>query len=118
MKFLTNLFTRREARAAITTVALMGLSTALSAGTPQALATAVGTNGNGWLLWALRIVGGLMSVGGLLAAVAGFTGSEEGYGKVVKVGVGLLLLAIGGYMLTSAPTLITTLGLDKMFSAV
>ena len=117
MNTLTNLFSRREVRVGLMLALAFCLTSTLSA-TPQALATAVGTNGNGWLLWSLRIVGGMMAIGGLLAAVSGFTGSEEGYGKVVKVGVGLLLLAIGGYTLTSAPTLITTLGLQNMFSAV
>jgi hypothetical protein len=117
MKSLTTLLKRREIRMAFAMLLAFGLSSTLSA-TPQALATAVGTNGGGWLLWALRIVGGMMAIGGILAAVSGFTGTEEGYGKVVKVGVGLLLLAIGGYTLTSAPALITTLGLANMFSAV
>jgi len=117
MKTLRNLLKSRETRMVIAMLLAFGITSTLSA-TPQALATAVGTGGNGWLLWALRIVGGFMALGGLLAAVSGFTGTEEGYGKVVKVGVGLLLLAIGGYMLTSAATLITTLGLNNMFSAV
>jgi len=117
MKSLTNLLSRRDVRMGLMMALVFTLTSTLSA-TPQALATAVGTNGNGWLLWSLRIVGGMMAIGGILAAVSGFTGSEEGYGKVVKVGVGLLLLAIGGYTLTSAPTLITTLGLQNMFSAV
>lgn len=117
MKSFTNLLKRRETKMVLAMLLAFGITSTLSA-TPQALAAAVGTNGNGWMLWALRIVGGFMALGGLLAAVSGFTGNEEGYGKVVEVGVGLLLLAIGGYMLTSAATLITTLGLNNMFSAV
>lgn len=95
--------------AAATLSAQTGLSTTLSG--------AVAADGNGWLLWIIRIVGGFMVLGGLLASISGFNGNEEGYGKVTKVGGGVLLLLIGGYMVGQAATLITKLGLNNMFSA-
>jgi len=113
---LRALVQRTDVRVALL-VLLSAAVNSLSA-SPQALATALGTNGQGWLLWALRIMGGLMAIGGIVSSVDGFTGTEEGYRKVTKVGGGLLLLAIGGYCLGNAATLITTLHLDQMFSAV
>jgi len=107
---------RREVRMSLVLLMCLAATSTLSAD-PVALASSLSANGLGWLRWALRIIGGLMAVGGIVASVDGFTGNEEGYRKTVKVGAGLMLVAIGGYILGNAPQLITDLGLGNMFSA-
>lgn len=107
---------RREVRSAAVFVLCLAATSSLSAD-PVALASSLSANGLGWLRWALRIIGGLMAIGGIVASVDGFTGNEEGYRKTVKVGAGLMLVAIGGYVLGNAGQLITDLGLANMFSA-
>ena len=50
--------------------------------------------------------------------IGGFTGHEEGYHKVVKVGGGILLMGGGVYILMHSDTLYTTLHLDNLFNNI
>lgn len=121
MKNLHAMVRRLSMRSDVRTLAVLAFSTAANtlSANPSALATALGTNGTAWLTWALRLLGGLMAIGGIVAAVDGFTGNEEGYKKTTKVGGGLILVAMGGYLLgpSGASNIIQALNLNNMFSA-
>lgn len=119
MNKLVNLINRREVRLGAMVLAFAGIMMAAPANNPaaQTLATNLQGEGQAWIYWALRIVAGMMAVGGLLALISGFTGNEEGYGKAVKVGSGILLMAIGVYVLLNTGTVYGILHLENVFSA-
>jgi len=113
---------RREVRLAAMALCFAVATTTVMAGgaanpAAQTLAVNLQTEGQPWIYWTLRIVAGMMAVGGLLALVSGFTGNEEGYGKAAKVGVGLLLMTIGVYVLINTATVYGILHLDQLFTA-
>lgn len=91
--------------------------TALSAQTAETLASNLQTEGQAWIYWVMRIIGGFMALGGLWALIKGMDDSAEGLGKATKVGGGLLLMLIGVYILANTASLYTTLNLAKLFSA-
>ena len=57
-----------------------------------------------------------MAIGGLLQLIGGFTGNEEGYHKVAKVGGGILLMSCGVYVLMHTDVMYSTFHLDALFT--
>lgn len=117
---IVNLLNHRAVRTGALMLASAGLglmATTTNNPAAQTLASNLQGEGQAWIYWALRIVAGMMAVGGLLALISGFTGNEEGYGKAVKVGSGILLMAIGVYVLINTATVYGILHLDAVFSA-
>ena len=108
---------RRQVRLCIAYLCFIAAtSAAWCQSTAATLAGNLQTEGQPWIYWSLRIVGGMMAIGGLLQLVGGFTGNEEGYHKVVKVGGGILLMSIGVYVIAHTDTLYTTLNLGNLFT--
>lgn len=116
---IASCLSRREVRLAAVFMILAMASTTLNATTTTAgtLAASLAGEGNAWIRWSLRIIGGLMSIGGLMQLIGGFTGHDEGYHKVVKCGGGILLMGAGVYILGNVADVIQALSLDQLFSA-
>ena len=108
---ISNGLRRPEVRVA--TLMLICAAFSFAQGTPQVLATAVGTTAKPWVYWLIRIVAAALSGGGAWSTITGLNGNEDGLMKFLKVFGGLIMMGVGIYSLGDPGTIYTTLNLDK-----
>jgi hypothetical protein len=93
-----NLGMRRLLR--FTLVAILGLFgvTASADDAGSVFESTLSSSGAGRILdRGMRVFGGFLVIGGIAMTINGFTGRDEGYEKAVKIGIGVLALALGMY---------------------
>ena len=108
-------------RAVLLLVLFLGLSAIASAqgtdGGASSVSTALGSSTNGYITLGIKIFGGLLTLGGFVVAFNGFTGREEGFDKVFKIGTGLLGIGLGVLCIGQTPALMSWLSLTSVFAA-
>lgn len=107
-------FSNKEVQRTLLVFALFTVCMTASADA-TAIAGQMKTRATPWIILGLRIFGGCLSISGLVVSILGFVGRDEGFDKVTKIGVGILMIAIGVYMLASPDSIMTNLSLDKLF---
>ncbi len=118
-KAYVTLMTDSRARRAAMIAAVLLLSTVTATaggGGATAIAGQLQTTANPYINLGIRLFGGLCGIGGLVVGFNGITGNEEGYQKVVKIGTGLIGIALGVVCIAQTTTIRTMLNLDTMFS--
>lgn len=124
MKFLTSLvenakaqLKNRDLHKALLFVALMAIGTQAHAGA-STIATELQTSVSPYLNLGLKLFGAMIALGGLIVAFNGFTGRDEGFDKVFKLGTGFIGIALGIVCITKTAVIITWLNLSNAFSTV
>ena len=97
-------------------VMFFGLSVCLQAGTADTVATELQTQVNPYVNLGIKIFGGLIAIGGFVVSFQGFTGREEGFDKVFKIGTGLIAIALGVLCITKTSVITTWLSLAQAFN--
>jgi len=108
--------TDRNIRRAVVMTALVLAGATLSANTgAQDVATSLNTNAMPYLRLGLRVFGGMIALGGFVVGFNGFTGRDEGFEKVFKIGMGFVGIALGIMCIGKTEQIIQWLNLDKAF---
>jgi hypothetical protein len=96
-------------------VVLVGANIAAHASAAGMFSSAMNTSGAPSLLnRGMKIFGGFLAIGGISLTINGFTGRDEGFDKVVKIGVGIITLAMGVYFVTKGSQ---AFGISQMLDA-
>ena len=109
---------RQDARRAVALVVmLLGMSICAHAqGTADTVASELQTQVNPYVNLGIKIFGGLMAIGGFVVAFQGFTGREEGFDKVFKIGTGLIGISLGVLCITKTAVITSWLNLANAFT--
>jgi len=116
---LNRIKTDRVMQRALLVALMLGMASAAQAGTGgvDAITTALENNVTPYLKLGIRLFGGMVALGGFIVGFNGFTGRDEGFDKVFKIGVGFVGIALGIVCIGNTPAIITWLNLDSAFSA-
>lgn len=104
-------------RVAVLVVLLLGMGVCAQAQDATTVAGALQTTVNPYVTLGIRLFGGLVAIGGFVVAFQGFTGREEGFDKVFKIGTGLIGIALGTICISQTATITQWLALANAFSA-
>jgi len=119
---LNRIKTDRVMQRALLVALMLGMASVASAaqadtGGVDAITTALESNVTPYLKLGIRLFGGMVALGGFVVGFNGFTGRDEGFDKVFKIGVGFVGIALGIVCIGNTPAIITWLNLDSAFSA-
>ncbi len=118
---LNRIKTDRVMQRALLVALMLGMASAAQAGTGtggvDAITTALESNVTPYLKLGIRLFGGMVALGGFVVGFNGFTGRDEGFDKVFKIGVGFVGIALGIVCIANTPAIITWLNLSSAFSA-
>jgi len=107
----------RDLHKALLFVAMMALGTQAHAGA-STIASELQTSVSPYLNLGLKLFGAMIALGGLVVGFNGFTGRDEGFDKVFKLGTGFVGIALGIVCITKTATIITWLNISNAFSTV
>jgi len=103
--------------AVLAITALSGTLLFADSGAANSVARELGTHTLPWVILALRIFGGVLTLVGLIMFIITLAGEGDGMNKVLKVCAFALMLGLGIYLVIGTEHFARTLGLYNAFSA-